>query len=153
MEGFLIKEGGAIKTWKKRWCILNDGILAYQTKKVWPYAGLPVVDIETINLCLVPNQQGAPLKGQLDMKTVEDIQPVRYKKKNCFEVHTPGRIYYFSADSRQLVNQWIDALRRSRDTLHGIAPSKPPKAFSKAHVNDFQALCVIGRGSFGKVCL
>lgn len=127
MEGFLIKEGGAIKTWKKRWCILNDGILAYQTKK------------------------GAPLKGQLDMKTVEDIQPVRYKKKNCFEVHTPGRIYYFSADSRQLVNQWIDALRRSRDTLHGIEPSKPPQVLAKAHVNDFQALCVIGRGSFGKV--
>jgi hypothetical protein len=34
MEGFLIKEGGAIKTWKKRWCVLNEGILAYQVKKV-----------------------------------------------------------------------------------------------------------------------
>jgi hypothetical protein len=34
MEGFLVKEGGSIKTWKKRWCILRDGVLSYQTKKV-----------------------------------------------------------------------------------------------------------------------
>jgi hypothetical protein len=56
MEGFLIKEGGAIKTWKKRWCILNDGILAYQTKKVCPYARLIIVGAEMINLCLVPTR-------------------------------------------------------------------------------------------------
>ncbi len=36
MEGFLVKEGGSIKTWKKRWCTLRDGVLSYHAKKVRP---------------------------------------------------------------------------------------------------------------------
>jgi hypothetical protein len=37
MEGFLVKEGGSIKTWKKRWCTLRDGVLSYHAKKVLPH--------------------------------------------------------------------------------------------------------------------
>jgi hypothetical protein len=34
MEGFLVKKGAVVKSWKKRWCILRDNALAYYTKKV-----------------------------------------------------------------------------------------------------------------------
>jgi hypothetical protein len=34
-EGFLTKEGGSIKTWKRRWCVIkDDNILYYYTKRV-----------------------------------------------------------------------------------------------------------------------
>jgi hypothetical protein len=92
------------------------------------------------------------LKGQLDMKVVSSIRPLRYKKKNCMEIETPQRTYYFSADTRQLLTQWIDALNRSRDAINGVTPAtSSPEAPAKAQISDFQALCVIGRGSFGKV--
>jgi len=32
--GFLTKEGGSIKTWKKRWCVLKNGALHYSKNKV-----------------------------------------------------------------------------------------------------------------------
>jgi len=28
-EGKLKKEGGRVKTWKNRWCVLSDGYLCY----------------------------------------------------------------------------------------------------------------------------
>lgn len=34
MEGFLVKKGAVVKSWKKRWCILRDNALAYYSKKV-----------------------------------------------------------------------------------------------------------------------
>jgi len=34
MEGFLVKEGGSIKTWKKRWCVIQGNALSYYIKKV-----------------------------------------------------------------------------------------------------------------------
>lgn len=34
MEGFLVKKGAVVKSWKKRWCILRDNALSYYTKKV-----------------------------------------------------------------------------------------------------------------------
>ena len=32
--GFLTKEGGSIKTWKKRWCVLKNGTLSYSKNQV-----------------------------------------------------------------------------------------------------------------------
>jgi hypothetical protein len=31
MEGWLTKEGGTIKSWKKRWCVFADGQITYYT--------------------------------------------------------------------------------------------------------------------------
>ena len=34
-DGYLTKQGGNIKTWKKRWCVLKDGSIFYfKTPKV-----------------------------------------------------------------------------------------------------------------------
>jgi hypothetical protein len=34
-DGYLMKQGGNIKTWKKRWCVLKDGSIFYfKTPKV-----------------------------------------------------------------------------------------------------------------------
>jgi hypothetical protein len=32
-EGFLTKEGGSFKSWKKRWFVLKDGALSYYKQK------------------------------------------------------------------------------------------------------------------------
>ncbi len=33
-QGFLTKEGGSIKTWKKRWCVLKRGSIYYSKNQV-----------------------------------------------------------------------------------------------------------------------
>jgi hypothetical protein len=39
-DGYLTKQGGNIKTWKKRWCVLKDGSIFYfKTPKVRALAG------------------------------------------------------------------------------------------------------------------
>jgi hypothetical protein len=66
-------------------------------------------------------RKGGELKGTISMKIVEDIRPVLYnkKRKNCFEMGTPDRNYHFSAETEDLMNQWIEVLTRSRDTAKG----------------------------------
>lgn len=32
--GFLVKEGGKFKTWKKRWFVLKNGVIYYSKKEV-----------------------------------------------------------------------------------------------------------------------
>ncbi|ELR14687.1 protein kinase [Acanthamoeba castellanii str. Neff] len=131
MEGFLVKEGGSIKTWKKRWCTLRDGVLSYHAKK------------------------GGELKGEVALKGVDEIQPVNYKskKKNCFAMVTPDRTYHFSAESDELMSQWVTLLCKSRDAREQpqISLAASTGGATKARVSDFEPLYVIGRGSFGKV--
>jgi len=167
-EGWLTKEGGNIKNWKKRWCVLQDGKMTYFEKK------------------------GGKQKGYIPLRVMERVQPLNYKKKkNCFEIQTPDRNYHMVAASPQAMKEWIDILTAelskagesgsgssgSTSTVtiassgsavappagNGGAARAPSGTGSNGHtpaangseervkVNDFESLNVIGKGSFGKV--
>eukprot|EP01114_Cavostelium_apophysatum_P023666 TRINITY_DN898_c0_g1_i1.p1 TRINITY_DN898_c0_g1~~TRINITY_DN898_c0_g1_i1.p1 ORF type:complete len:439 (-),score=184.56 TRINITY_DN898_c0_g1_i1:98-1414(-) len=122
-SGFLVKEGGSIKTWKKRYFILKNSELAYYKNK-----GEEEID-------------------KIPLATVTCIQASdKRKKPNCFEVVTPNRIYAFSADTEQERKEWLDALRSSKDECAGAGAGN-----EKVGVEDFDLLNLVGKGSFGKV--
>lgn len=124
-EGFLTKEGGSFKSWKKRWFILKDGVLSYYKGKG---------DTEPL--------------GTISLSTAGRIQVNSSKKKaNVFEIPTPSRTYYFIADTETERQSWMDILEHTREHI----TKKNTKHEEKVSVADFELLNLVGKGSFGKV--
>ncbi|ELR14569.1 PH domain containing protein [Acanthamoeba castellanii str. Neff] len=93
-EGYLTKQGGKVKTWKRRWFSLDsDYVLHYYTNV------------------------GAELKGEFSLKTAGEIREIPHKKKfpYLFEVETPNRTYRMAADNEESMEKWLVALKRARD--------------------------------------
>jgi PH domain len=64
-SGYLVKQGGKIKTWKKRWFVLSDSVLYYyKTETAQEPCG--IVPLENL-----------------------EVNPKKDKKKHCFEI-SPG---------------------------------------------------------------
>ncbi|XP_077994864.1 pleckstrin homology domain-containing family H member 1-like [Glandiceps talaboti] len=86
-SGYLTKLGGKVKSWKKRWFVLQNGQLMYYKSK--------------------NDTSGKPL-GQilLDGK----CKVVKSDSSHCFELATPQRTYYLTAESHQAVEEWLQAL-------------------------------------------
>jgi len=100
-QGWLEKEGGGYKSWKKRWMVLSHPqTLTYYEKK------------------------GGKVKGSVSLKGCGPIQDTN-KKKHCFYVVTEKRTYYFIADSAESAKSWVQALTASRD---GTLPELKTKA-------------------------
>lgn len=172
--GFLTKEGGSIKTWKKRWCVLKNGALRYS------------------------KSQSSGELGIIHLKNAGQIAPtdLRKNKKNCFTIETPERTYFICAPTPAERDSWIKELITVRDRLQGkntaapaaatpapaavttpaatpaaapatngttattpaaAAPApkveEPKKDNKKVGLDDFNIRCVVGKGSFGKVLL
>lgn len=162
--GFLTKEGGSIKTWKKRWCVLKNGALHYSKSQSSGELGLIKLD-----------QAGAIAATDL-----------RKNKKWCFTIESPVRTYFICAPNEAERESWIKELIAERDRVQGKnkpapaaaaaatpattptpaattatpassstpapATTKPPvDKKDKVNLEDFELLNVIGKGSFGKV--
>jgi len=139
-EGRLVKEGGTVKSWKRRLFVLNNTTLNYYAMK--------------------KNGRGQE-KGSIQLAKCSKVAPINYKKKKfCFELQTPHRNYYLMAADAQEMNEWVAILEEAVGVAREEkAKTAKPKAVSseekpaktKVKVNDFEALKLIGRGSFGKV--
>eukprot|EP01118_Nematostelium_gracile_P019396 TRINITY_DN897_c0_g3_i1.p1 TRINITY_DN897_c0_g3~~TRINITY_DN897_c0_g3_i1.p1 ORF type:complete len:441 (-),score=138.81 TRINITY_DN897_c0_g3_i1:612-1934(-) len=128
--GYLTKEGGKFKTWKKRWCVLKNNVIYYSKKQNSGELGiirLHGVTTEQVQIC------------------------TKKKKKNCFEVATPNRTYFLVAENENDMNKWMEAVKQSLSGKSGTAVSATPGGKSKVGVQDFDILNLIGKGSFGKV--
>jgi len=92
--GWLKKQGGAIKTWKRRWCAADAGYFFYFK-----------TDAD-------PKPQG--LFRLLDYQNVERAD-TKIKKKNALTIFNKGsadRCYYMISDvSEDDINSWVKALR------------------------------------------
>uniref|UniRef100_F6S301 Cytohesin 4 n=1 Tax=Xenopus tropicalis TaxID=8364 RepID=F6S301_XENTR len=108
-EGWLLKTGGRVKTWKKRWFILKDNCLYYFEC---------ITDKEPLGIIPLEN---------LSVEIVEDS-----KKPNCFDLHGKGQTikackthgdgrmvqgnhqsYHLSAPSQEERDTWVESLRSS----------------------------------------
>eukprot|EP01125_Pyxidicula_operculata_P008527 TRINITY_DN2857_c0_g1_i2.p1 TRINITY_DN2857_c0_g1~~TRINITY_DN2857_c0_g1_i2.p1 ORF type:complete len:403 (+),score=103.12 TRINITY_DN2857_c0_g1_i2:58-1266(+) len=148
--GWLTKEGGRYKSWKKRFMVIEGNELVYYKKEAKK------------ERC-----------GEIILNTVDasQIQPVDYKgKKFCFQIVTPGRVYHIVASSDSDMDDWIKNLKTSIAKNGGgstapkvntstAAPSEkgagedPDEGPTKVTLEDFDLIKVIGKGSFGKVLL
>jgi len=137
-QGFLVKEGGKIKTWRKRWCVLKAGSLFYHKK-----------------------MNGNEL-GIVNLATVSTVAPTQYKKKKCcMEIHTPDRIYYMCATSDVDRDGWIEALIAAKKSFDKQKEARAANGNGgnanaghhedRISIKDFDLLNVVGKGSFGKV--
>jgi len=126
--GFLIKEGGKFKTWRKRWFVLKNNVIYYSK------------EMNSGELGIIRLQNVKPEQVQICNKK---------KKKNCFEVETPNRTYYLVAESESEMKSWMEIIKQTLPT--GKQNGNGEAAAKRIDVKDFDLLCVIGKGSFGKV--
>lgn len=102
-DGFLTKQGGAIKTWKKRWFVLKGDTLYY-----------------------FKTQKDPEQTGEIKLEATSACQPEQKKKgKYYFSVGTPARVYLMFSDSEETMKQWVDKISKSIDAITGGDP-KPP---------------------------
>ncbi|OHT11416.1 AGC family protein kinase [Tritrichomonas foetus] len=124
-EGWMTKQGGIIKTWKKRWFVLNGDILHYYLKP------------------------GGREKGQINITDAKIIDTApECRKQPAFKINIPGiRTYYIISDSMNDVKDWIETLETVRVGKSNVNET------NTVSLNDFDLIRVHGRGSYGKVQL
>ena len=136
-EGWATKQGGMIKTWKKRWFVLKNEVLLYYTKP------------------------GAEEQGRIELSSTCVASPAPdCKKQPAFKVTTSSRTYYIVTDTPAEVSEWVAAISGTIASMKS-GPSKPASTssstpssqYKKISIEDFQIKAVIGRGTYGKVQL
>ncbi|KAF2068090.1 hypothetical protein CYY_010584, partial [Polysphondylium violaceum] len=94
-EGWLTKQGGSIRTWRRRWFVLKGKKLFYFKNKS---------DIEATGLI--------ELEANSIVKEEKDRDK---KKKYMFTVATFKRTFFIYAETEQDMKQWMDAIKRNID--------------------------------------
>eukprot|EP01126_Amoeba_proteus_P045067 TRINITY_DN5033_c0_g1_i1.p1 TRINITY_DN5033_c0_g1~~TRINITY_DN5033_c0_g1_i1.p1 ORF type:complete len:443 (-),score=99.64 TRINITY_DN5033_c0_g1_i1:212-1540(-) len=132
-SGYLTKEGGSYKSWKKRFMCIEGDSLAYYTKdnKKEEMGRIPLAGATT--------------------------RPADYKnKKFCFQIETSNRIYHIQASSEAEMEEWMRALSNAANPRGAAIPQAKPSTVEdtdRVGLDDFELMKVIGKGSFGKVML
>jgi len=104
-EGYMTKQGGSFKSWKKRYFILKDRMLYYyKTPKDNSFTG----------------------KIDLESNSVVKEDPAR-KKPNLIAITTSNRIFFMYPEKPEEMKEWIDAISKGieKAKLNGPAPSSP----------------------------
>ncbi|KAH0793265.1 AGC family protein kinase [Histomonas meleagridis] len=139
-EGWLSKQGGLIKTWKKRWFSLVGSTLHYSEK------------------------QGKKEQGYIDLKPASTVELApESKKQPAFKIVVPGsRTFLLLAPNKAECQAWVDVCEKARiaaqpkaETQNKSQSSAPstPKVQERVSLDDFDLIRVLGRGTYGKVQL
>jgi len=97
-EGMLWKQGPPPwRSWKKRFVVLTENNIEYYKP--------------------TKNKPKASLKGNIHMGSQvlgdAEILPKSQTKRNfCFKINTQQRMYFFSADTSDLINEWILSINK-----------------------------------------
>jgi len=104
-DGFLTKQGGSIKTWKRRWFVLKgDTVYYYKNQKD-------------------PGQAG---EIKLEATTVCQSEPGMNKKKRYyFSIGTPNRVFLIYSDSEENTQQWVKKLSAAIDNVANPKKDEP----------------------------
>jgi len=90
MQGWLTKQGGRIKTWKRRWFVLKDGCMYYFS-----------------------NPTNALTKGAFYLQGYDiQLAQKQLKRDYAFRAYHPkARTYYFVASSTEEMEKWMKVMR------------------------------------------
>ena len=100
-EGFLCKKGGVIKSWSRRYFILNRQCLCYFKRE----------------LSLTEDADLQPM-GRVFLSDVVNIETdgVEKKKSFVFALHTKKRAVLLQASNDEDKEKWISAIRQALET-------------------------------------
>lgn len=143
MDGWLTKQGGRIRTWRRRWFRLKGNTLFYYLN---PQVSLMSNSIKFINFVQALDPKGSirledysverhvtpemNYEDNLDVTTLTPdpstspslldglFQHFRNQKKFCFKLvpHNPNqRTYFLCADTESELNQWLSELKFSNE--------------------------------------
>ncbi|XP_054853527.1 pleckstrin homology domain-containing family H member 2 [Eublepharis macularius] len=87
-SGYLLKMGGKVKTWKRRWFVLKGGELLYYKS---------------------PSDVIRKPQGQIELSASSRI--LRGDGKQTVQLTTDKRTYYLAADSPNILEEWIKVLQ------------------------------------------
>ncbi|KAM9016216.1 pleckstrin homology domain-containing family H member 2 isoform 1-T1 [Ara ararauna] len=87
-SGYLLKMGGKVKTWKRRWFVLKGGELLYYKS---------------------PSDVIRKPQGQIELNACSQIE--RGDGKQTIQLTTEKRTYYLTADSPNILEEWIKVLQ------------------------------------------
>ncbi|GCB67563.1 hypothetical protein scyTo_0010265, partial [Scyliorhinus torazame] len=87
-SGYLLKMGGKVKTWKRRWFVLKGGELLYYKS---------------------PSDVIRKPQGQIELNVSNHI--VRCDGKQTIQLITEKKTYYLTADSPNILEEWIRVLQ------------------------------------------
>lgn len=121
-EGWLYKEGGSIKTWKRRWCILRENKLSY-------YSDADAKDLKG-SIALSMSIAKESIESEHRHKKIPDPTYTFF-----FEVVTPKRVYVFSDSSQDGRDQWISSIKKSMELYRKI---KDDSVKAVAYINQKQ---------------
>jgi len=104
-EGFLTKQGGSIKTWRRRWFVLKEKKLVYfKTRN----------DLEAT--------------GVIELEPDSFVKDERDKKRRfMFSVGTSRRVFFIVADNEKDMLSWIEGIKRNIEGNGPVntAPTEP----------------------------
>lgn len=92
--GYLTKQGGAVKSWKRRYFVLKDNFLFYYKR---------------------PRDDSPTGVIQLEGCSVEETPSEELDRKNCFTLRTPSRTWFFQADRQIEMDIWIDCISHAEN--------------------------------------
>lgn len=98
-EGFLIKQGASVRTWKRQWCVVSEGRLYYFK---------------------TPNDDTAAGFVALEDSAVERSAVGGF----CLEIVTRERRHFFRANDREDMEAWISVIRLSASKKVESVPDK-----------------------------
>jgi len=111
-DGFLTKQGGSIKTWKRRWFVLKGSTLYYFKTK-----------------------QDAEETGRIDLGADSTVADEPKKRKHCFSV-TPSldakRTFYMVPDRPSETQEWITAITKAIENCKKLGQNAPTGGYSSA---------------------
>ena len=93
MSGFLVKQGGNIKSWKRRWFVILRNEMSYFEDRTSdkPIRILNLEECSRVSLCNIPG------------------------KSHCFYLEFPDRLWHFSANSAKEVQEWTSIIQWKLD--------------------------------------
>eukprot|EP01098_Paradermamoeba_levis_P004104 TRINITY_DN1791_c0_g1_i1.p1 TRINITY_DN1791_c0_g1~~TRINITY_DN1791_c0_g1_i1.p1 ORF type:complete len:467 (-),score=138.08 TRINITY_DN1791_c0_g1_i1:226-1626(-) len=113
-DGWLTKQGGSWKSWKRRWFVLKgDSLYYFKTQK----------DVEETGII------------ELTRESVVKEDPTNKKKKYAFSVATSPdakRVFFMFPDTPQETQQWLNALNKAIDKKKGGGQSSSSSTSSYA---------------------
>jgi hypothetical protein len=88
LSGWLTKQGGGVKSWKRRWCVVKDGFISYfrDSSDSQPLGAIPLEGCSSVTM--------------------------HQAKTFCFAVNTPYRTYLLRAESLDQAETWIKAVAK-----------------------------------------